>query len=82
MDPTMKKGAKARIFWSGRSQAVRLPKDYRLSGDTVVVRRVGNTLVLEPSDDWPEGYVESFSGVSPDFERPSQGTVESRERLR
>ena len=82
MEPTTKKGAKARIFWSGRSQAVRLPKDYRLSGDTVVVRRVGNTLVLEPSDDWPEGYVESFSGVSPDFERPPQGTVESRERLR
>ena len=78
----VKKGTKARVFWSGRSQAVRLPKEYRLSGDTVVVRRVGNTLVLEPAADWPEGYVESFSGVSADFDRPSQGTVERRERLR
>ena len=78
----MKKGTKARVFWSGRSQAVRLPKDYRLTGDTVVVRRVGNTLVLEPADDWPEGYVESFSAVSSDFDRPPQGELERRERLR
>jgi antitoxin VapB len=78
----MKKGTKARVFWSGRSQAVRLPKEYRLTGDTVVVRRVGNTLVLEPADDWPEGYVESFSAVASDFDRPPQGKLERRERLR
>lgn len=78
----MKNGKKARVFWSGRSQAVRLPKDYRLAGDTVVVRRVGNTLVLEPADEWPEGYVESFSMASSDLERPPQGKLERRERLR
>jgi antitoxin VapB len=78
----MKKGTKARVFWSGRSQAVRLPKEYRLTGDTVIVRRVGNTLVLEPADDWPEGYVESFSAVASDFDRPPQGKLERRERLR
>ena len=78
----MKEGTKARVFWSGRSQAVRLPKDYRFTGDTVVVRRVGNTLVLKPADDWPEGYVESFSTVSADFERPPQGKLQRRERRR
>jgi antitoxin VapB len=78
----MKKGAKAKVFWSGRSQAVRLPKEFRLPSDTVIVRRVGNTLVLEPADDWPEGYVESFSSVSADFERPPQGELERRERMR
>ncbi|HUX66312.1 MAG TPA: AbrB/MazE/SpoVT family DNA-binding domain-containing protein [Terriglobales bacterium] len=38
----------ARIFMHGRSQAVRLPKAFRLPGDRVRVRRVGQTLVLEP----------------------------------
>jgi antitoxin VapB len=44
---------KAKIFWSGRSQAVRLPKDYRFRGDEVRIRRHGNAVVLEPiSGDW------------------------------
>jgi len=38
----------ARIFWSGRSQAVRLPKEYRLDAEQVRIRRHGNSLVLEP----------------------------------
>ena len=43
----------AKIFWSGRSQAVRIPKEFRLPGDEVVIRRVGTSLVLEPIDaDW------------------------------
>lgn len=43
----------ARIFWSGRSQAVRLPKEFRFEGDTVAIRRQGKAIILEPvSDDW------------------------------
>jgi antitoxin VapB len=39
---------KAKIFWSGRSQAVRLPKDFRFSGEEVRIRRHGNAVILEP----------------------------------
>ena len=63
----------ARVFWTGRSQAVRLPKEFRVEGDTVLVRRQGNAIVLEPAHEWPEGYVESFAGVPDDFSRPPQG---------
>jgi antitoxin VapB len=43
----------AKIFWSGRSQAVRLPKDFRFSGDNVRIRRHGSTVILEPiAHDW------------------------------
>ncbi len=43
----------AKVFWSGRSQAVRLPKEFRVEGDEVRIRRVGRTIVLEPiPDDW------------------------------
>jgi antitoxin VapB len=38
----------ARIFQSGRSQAVRLPKDYRFEGNEVVVRHFGNGVLLLP----------------------------------
>lgn len=41
----------ARIFQSGRSQAVRLPKAFRFSGSEVGVRHFGNGVLLLPVDD-------------------------------
>jgi antitoxin VapB len=38
----------AKVFWSGRSQAVRLPKDFRFQTDTVQIRRHGTVVILEP----------------------------------
>jgi len=38
----------ARLFWSGRSQAVRLPKDFRFEGEEVRIRRHGTSVILEP----------------------------------
>lgn len=35
----------AKLFMSGKSQAVRLPKSYRFSGDEVVIKRLGNAVV-------------------------------------
>jgi antitoxin VapB len=40
--------ATAKIFIHGRSQAVRLPKAFRLPGSEVRVRRVGRGVLLEP----------------------------------
>ena len=41
----------ARLFRSGRSQAVRLPKDYRFQGNEVAVKHFGNGVLLLPLDD-------------------------------
>jgi antitoxin VapB len=38
----------AKLFMHGRSQAVRLPKEFRLPGDRVRVRHMGNGILLEP----------------------------------
>ncbi len=38
----------AKVFMTGRSQAVRLPKEFRVQGDRVRVRREGDRIVLEP----------------------------------
>ncbi|MCP9915806.1 AbrB/MazE/SpoVT family DNA-binding domain-containing protein [Cyanobium sp. ATX 6F1] len=71
----------AKLFWTSRSQAVRLPKEFRFSGESVLVRRQGRAVILEPLEDWPEDYLESFQGVGDDFVRPDQGLLDERERL-
>lgn len=38
----------AKLFWSGRSQAVRLPKEFRIAGKEVRIRRHGAAIILEP----------------------------------
>ena len=40
--------ADAKLFWNGRSQAVRLPKEFRFEGDRVRVSRMGAGVLLEP----------------------------------
>ena len=71
----------ASVFWTGRSQAVRLPKEFRFDTDSVFVHREGNSIILEPAWEWPADYVESFAGVPAEFERPSQGESDKRRKL-
>lgn len=59
--------ATAKVFWSGRSQAVRLPKEFRVNTQELTIRREGQTLILEqkPGDwDW---LADIQQGLSPDF---------------
>ena len=44
----MAKTGVARLFRNGRSQAVRLPQEFRFEGDRVRVRRVSGGVLLEP----------------------------------
>jgi antitoxin VapB len=45
--------ATAKLFKTGRSQAVRLPKEFRFEGKEVRIRRVGQGVLLEPmKTDW------------------------------
>lgn len=44
----MREPATAKLFMTGRSQAVRLPKEFRLPGTEVRVRRLGRGVLLEP----------------------------------
>lgn len=40
----------AKVFWSGRSQAVSLPEAYRFDTEAVRIRREGEAVILEPCD--------------------------------
>ena len=67
----------AEIFWSGRSQAVRLPKAFRFAEGTseVAIRREGDKVILEPTtcEEWPESFWGAFGDLPEDFERPGTG---------
>jgi antitoxin VapB len=78
---TSKPKQRAKVFWTGRSQAVRLPKEFRFDCDSVLIRREGTKVILEPDLGWPDGWVESFTGID-DWERPPQGEYEKRVELK
>jgi antitoxin VapB len=62
--------ATARIFKSGNSQAVRLPKEFRLDGDEVVIKRVpGGGVLLMPKKISYERILEVVSGIRGKIER-------------
>ena len=57
----------ARIFTSGRSQAVRIPKEYRFSVDEVYINKVGDALILTPVESLPKLFDEGLRSFSNDF---------------
>ena len=66
----MADSAIAKIFKNGRSQAVRLPKEFRLPGSEVLIRKEGDAVILEPikRQAWPKGYWERLREMKTDFE--------------
>ena len=50
--------SRAKLFRNGRSQAVRLPKEFRFVGEEVTLRREGDAVIMEPVRErrWPRGY--------------------------
>lgn len=64
----------AKLFMNGRSQAVRLPKEFRLPGDKVRVRREGDNIVLVP---WKK---RDLGEVLDEIHRLVQGSFPPREQ--
>lgn len=57
----------AKVFTSGNSQAIRLPKEFRLDTKEVFISRLGDSLILTPRMNSWEGFAEGLSGFSDDF---------------
>jgi antitoxin VapB len=77
---------RAKVFWSGRSQAVRLPKEYRFDTDEVRIRRQGHSIILEPIPKdwaWLDSLVSDAAGsgvFDEDFIRAVEEDVPMQER--
>ncbi|MCM2255178.1 MAG: AbrB/MazE/SpoVT family DNA-binding domain-containing protein [Vicinamibacteria bacterium] len=61
--------ATAKLFRNGRSQAVRLPKEFRFEGDAVEIHRQGENVILAPLPrrEWPRGYWNRWGRASRDL---------------
>ncbi len=74
---------RAKVFWTGRSQAVRLPKEMRFSTPEVVVRREGRRVILEPLEverdvkGWPKAFW-ALAGAAPDFDVGDRAALHER----
>ncbi|APD48016.1 AbrB/MazE/SpoVT family DNA-binding domain-containing protein [Synechococcus sp. CS-602] len=70
----------AKLFQSGRSQAVRLPKEYRFSGSEVVVKHFGSGVLLLPIDDPWQTMEAALEAFEPGFElKREQPEIQIRE---
>ena len=59
----------AKLFWNGGSQALRIPKEFRLPGEEVVIRREGIALVIEPiQEGWDDEFWSLFGQLDDDFD--------------
>ena len=72
----------AKLFLNGQSQAVRLPKEFRLEGSEVYIKKSGSAVVLTPLVNSWASLIGSLDKFSTDYmaER-DQPTQQSRERL-
>ena len=70
----------AKLFQNGKSQAVRLPKEFRFGSDRVYIKRVGNAVVLLPYQTPWESLLDSLTLFSTDFmSERIQPSVQNRE---
>ncbi len=74
----------AKIFKNGRSQAVRLPKQFAFSGTEVYVKKINGIVMLLPKGKSIWGpFIQSLDMFSDDFMRSprGQGSLENRDSI-
>ncbi|MGQ0709746.1 MAG: antitoxin [Rhodoferax sp.] len=78
----------AKVFTTGRSQAVRLPKEFRFDTDEVSIEKVGNAVVLRPLNEdnaaWVariEAICAGFEGMPEEIERDRTPAIDDIESL-
>jgi antitoxin VapB len=70
----------AKVFENGRSQAVRLPKEYRFDADEVAVNRIGEIVLLMPKTNQWESFMNAIDMFSADFMSDGRASDAGQER--
>ena len=70
----------AKLFMNGRSQAVRLPKEFRFDGEEVFIKKVGDAVILIPYHTPWKTLEDSLQQFSADFmDDREQPSIQDRE---
>jgi antitoxin VapB len=70
----------AKLFQNGKSQAVRLPKEFRFAGSDVFVQKVGSSVILFPKDKLWETFLHGLNGFTDDFMADGRNQPEDQVR--
>ena len=73
----------AKLFKNGQSQAVRLPKEFRMTGKEVYIKKQGEAIILLPKENSWAPLFSSLNQFSKDFkiERNQPGEDQKREPM-
>ncbi|MDR1126980.1 MAG: type II toxin-antitoxin system VapB family antitoxin [Treponema sp.] len=73
----------ARLFINGRSQAVRLPKEYQFKGENVYIQKIGDAVIIFPMDKEWETFLYGLNSFSDDYflEERDQGKNQERDEI-
>ena len=69
----------AKLFKNGRSQAVRLPKEFQFKGNDVFIKKFNNIVMLFPKNDPWASLINSLDQFSDDFGERNQPEVNERD---
>ena len=70
----------AKVFENGRSQAVRLPKEYRFTSDEVMVNKIGDIVLLLPMTNKWDSFMKAIDLFSDDFMADGRAMDQIQER--
>jgi len=70
----------AKVFENGRSQAVRIPKEYRVDGDEVIINKVGKVLLIAPKNVGWDLFFDALDDFSEDYMAAGRVSEETEER--
>ena len=68
------------VFSNGQSQAVRIPKEFRMAGKKVYIQKIGNQLIITPAEDLWTLFCEALNGFSDDFMKDGREQLPPQER--
>jgi antitoxin VapB len=69
-----------RVFKSGNSQAIRIPKEYQVDEEELIINKVGNTLILFPKNDPWELFKKSLTEFTDDYFREGRNQPKIQKR--
>ena len=70
----------SKVFTSGNSQAVRIPKEYQVQDEELYIQRIGRTMILFPKSDPWGSFVQSLDEFTEDFMREGRKQPGLQER--
>ncbi|MBN2619085.1 MAG: AbrB/MazE/SpoVT family DNA-binding domain-containing protein [Spirochaetales bacterium] len=70
----------AKLFVNGRSQAVRLPKEYQFQGEDVFIQKHGDAVILIPHDKAWETFMRGLNSFTDDFMEDGREQGQNQER--